>query len=667
MSGKAPGIVVAACGISLAIGLFFIFVWSPLPWGWKGIDLYYETALSVAKGEPFPTMHLVWGYVYFLAFWYRLFGDHPWIPLCAQALLNASIPLMMYYLVRQDFGNRVAVTTAALTGVASFNTVYTATQASDSVCTVLVVAAMLCYRLGDTRGRPSLFAAAGLAIGIAYQFRPNFAVFPLFVAAVHLLGRWRSTRALWQMAVLAATFLVAAAPWVIRNYRWSGLFVPASTHGGVQLWFGTLQSGQYEDSWIYNPRAAFEYPPLDYSSVDEFPAIVTAHAEPCDPSTARQIDLVYWTNRDRTPRRIAAFPGQAGSLVWSVPAQPSPTALYYYVESQASIGDRLAVARTPRTAPAVPAMFVITREHLGDLDVDGYVLDMFDLVRMMRHLAWGEHVDHADALDLDRDGSITERDIHIAASALVHDRDAAGSAGDVVTGVDTSDAATTLHLRDGSALTVPRIWSGRSTDLPLRTVGVGSMVAQLVSRSRPFATLQLPPGDEDAARHPCVSVDNVEVDRVPYRRLPHEMRRFTALAADNVRHDPGGYLKASIRRLLRVFIVEGSSDVRTAYQFNRADMIYAIGRALSILNVALFAIGLAIALLRGLRVRVLLLPVVYVPLTISIVLITARYSMTAQPFLFAFVALALVTIWDALGPAALTRRFRARPSPAAAR
>src|SRR5437764_1119649 len=84
--------VYAACGISLALGLFFIFVWSPLPWGWHGIDFYYELAIAVAHGQPFPTMQRMWGYTYFLAFWYRLFGDHPWIPLVAQAIANAAVP-----------------------------------------------------------------------------------------------------------------------------------------------------------------------------------------------------------------------------------------------------------------------------------------------------------------------------------------------------------------------------------------------------------------------------------------------------------------------------------------------------------------------------------------------------------------------------------------------
>src|SRR6185436_18504725 len=122
--------------------LFFIFVWTPLPWGWKGIDDYGRIAMSLAHGEPFPTVHLIWGYAYFLAIFYRLFGDQPAVPLCVQALLNGCIPLMLYHLVRletsaDDRSERIAVMAAALAGLFSFNTVYASTQASDSVCTVL--------------------------------------------------------------------------------------------------------------------------------------------------------------------------------------------------------------------------------------------------------------------------------------------------------------------------------------------------------------------------------------------------------------------------------------------------------------------------------------------------------------------------------------------------
>src|SRR5215212_8915013 len=114
LTSKRRAIVFAACAVSLALGLFFVFVWSPLPWGWHGIDFYYEDALALAGGSPFQTMDRVWGYAYFLAGSYRLFGDRPWIPLSVQALANALIPLMIYSLVRLEMSERVAVVSAVV-------------------------------------------------------------------------------------------------------------------------------------------------------------------------------------------------------------------------------------------------------------------------------------------------------------------------------------------------------------------------------------------------------------------------------------------------------------------------------------------------------------------------------------------------------------------------
>jgi hypothetical protein len=95
-----------------------------------------------------------------------------------------------------------------------------------------------------------------------------------------------------------------------------------------------------------------------------------------------------------------------------------------------------------------------------------------------------------------------------------------------------------------------------------------------------------------------------------------------------------------------VFVIAGSEDQRTAYQFSGAGRVYAIGRVVSILYLVLFAAGVAIARARGIRLFMLLTPIVYVPLTICFMLINARYSMTMQPFVFAFVAVTLVTAFE---------------------
>jgi len=61
------------------------FIRAPHPWGIEGSTLS-SARTDLAAGRPFPTMDVPWGYAYFLAAFYRLFGDHPAIPLTAQAL-----------------------------------------------------------------------------------------------------------------------------------------------------------------------------------------------------------------------------------------------------------------------------------------------------------------------------------------------------------------------------------------------------------------------------------------------------------------------------------------------------------------------------------------------------------------------------------------------------
>ena len=629
--------VYVACAATLVLGLFFIFIWTPLPWGWKGIDGYDAISVNLAQGAPFPTVHLVWGYAYFLAFFYWLFGNHPAVGLSAQALFNASIPLMLYHIVRREMTERIAVMAAVLVGFLSFNTVYASTQASDAMCTVLVVATVLCLQQGERLQRTFYFALAGLLASAAYQFRPNLVLLPPFIAAGYLLFRARVPGSVMRMAVFLAIFAAGAVPWIVRNYRFTGLFIPASTHGGVQLWFGTLQTGPYRESWLYNPRAAFEFPPVDYTSIDELPIVITGEAYDCYGRRPEQADLVYWTNRDSAPQRVHATVGKNGDVTALVPVQPSPTAVDYYFE-------------TPPHPHGRPRTIVVSRDHLGDLDVDAHALDVFDVVRMLRHLAWQEPLEPGK-LDFDHDGRLTEGDLRHASALIIDDQGAPASVADPVSKVSFDGSEARIQFVDGSVLTVDRRWTGKITELRLGTPMVDSKVSMLMNRSRPFTAVE---ASQKAER--CQTVINVAANRVPYRRLPHELRRFTALAWDNIRQDPWAYLVASAGRAVRVFIIAGSEDKRTAYQFSGASAVYAIGRIVSLSFFALLIAGVWLARARGFRLLLMLAPIVYVPLTICFMLINARYSMTMQPFVFAFVAVSIVTALDALA---------ARPRPTA--
>jgi len=380
-------IVYAACGVSLAIGLFFIFVWAPHPWGHEGFDHYHQLALTLASGGVFPTMEYPWGYAYFLAAFYRLFGDHPVIPLVAQAAMNAALPLMVFTAARAWFDRRTAVVAAAITGVGSFNTVYASTQSSDAVCTVIFMSAVLAFLVAERRNDLRWSALAGVLAGLEPQFRPNLIFVPLLLAAYPAVFARRPRWAAHAAALLGCAALVLA-PWIVRNYRLTHMLVPASLRGGLQLWYGSLQVGPYLHSGPYNPRTVFESSVFEYTSLDDLPLVVTARRG-CNIPEAAKATLVYWTDRDATHR---TSPGRLenGLMTFEAPEPSPPAVFYYYLTTGSTPAVDVAVPITPAAGAETPFVFFISHDHLGDLDLHGDLVDSFDLIRMMRppYLSW---------------------------------------------------------------------------------------------------------------------------------------------------------------------------------------------------------------------------------------------------------------------------------------
>ena len=104
----SPRAKYVAAVVSLSIGLFFTFVWAPHPWTWHGIDQYHDLARAVARGEGFNTTDVPWGYTFYAAFFYALFGERVWIPILVQVIANATLPLMLYAVVRPPAGGGTA-------------------------------------------------------------------------------------------------------------------------------------------------------------------------------------------------------------------------------------------------------------------------------------------------------------------------------------------------------------------------------------------------------------------------------------------------------------------------------------------------------------------------------------------------------------------------------
>jgi hypothetical protein len=638
-------IVLLACAFSFCTGAVFIVMRGPHPWGWAGFDEYYELARALARGDGYQTLDRLWGYPAFLAIFYRLFGDRPWIPLLVQVAANAAIPWMIWVEFRHRVEPRIAVVAAVLVGVLSFNTLFASTQSSDALCTVLVTGALVLYSRAQRLDRVRDAAWSGVLCGAALLFRPQFLLLPAALIALGLLPSYRMRPG--SLAIMTAILATIYAPWVLWTWRMSGEFIPATTHGGVQVWYGTLQTGGYFDAFTHNPKTVFESASFDYSPSGTQPIIADAVPLECAPLPLAAATLVYWTDRD--PIRQQAQPSRRDGqhVYFTLPPQPGKTAVYYYVDATFAGAGKTTRQLTPTLGAADPLVHFIDADHTGDLDRHGDLLDVFDIARLMKHVAWGDPVPFADRLDADRDGAITRRDIDDAVGMLTAARLMIGQSPpekDVVRDLVVTREAVTLVFDDRSTLGVPRNFSGRVTDLDV----AGARAGDLLRGRRSFAgrrltSANLQPGTSAIQ---CLEL-RAGLNRIFYRREPERQARYFALAADNIRRDPAAFAYTCVRRAYRLFTITGSADRFQAVQFRGSAFVYPLLAVVSVSYFAVFIAGVVVAWNRRLDLAIPALAILYVPLTVCWFFSEMRYSLTVQPFEFLFMAVAVVAAFDA--------------------
>jgi hypothetical protein len=435
-----------------------------------------------------------------------------------------------------------------------------------------------------------------------------------------------------EAALVLVCATAAVTPWVVRNYRITGTVMPTSVHGGVQLWYGTLQVGPYLHSRAYNPRTIFEAPVFEYTSLDTVPIVVDAVFN-CTDRALTDVALAYWSDVDPAERRIAAVQVKARRYTFQIPAPRRDAAIYYYLVATWSGPAEPLPRMTPPEGSRAPFVYFVNRNHLDDMDVHGDLLDVFDVVRLMRHEAWAEPLPYSDRL-----AAAGADDARHAAAVLL--RPVLNAKADsAVSTVASDQTAARMTFADGSRILVPRVWRGRVTEL---TVSEG-MASTLMTSRRSFRALERVP-QRLTEIDSCLQSVEVGVNEVFYRREPHMMRRYIALAYENIRLDPLGFLLASAYRAVRLFIVEGSADRFTAQQFTNSGRVYAAGTAVSILFLILCAAGIVVGWRQGNRIGLPLLLILSVPATLAPVLINMRYTVTIQPLMFVFVATAIAAL-----------------------
>jgi 4-amino-4-deoxy-L-arabinose transferase-like glycosyltransferase len=186
---------------------------------------YNDLALRLLQDRSFANFGAVRtpGYPLFLAAFYFVFGDAPWVVLLFQAFLSAAAVLLVYGLARAALPRKVALIAALLYAIEPHSIMYAATLLTDSVFTFVFLASVLALVLALRRKSIGLAAAGGALLGLATLFRPITQAFPVVALAVIVIYagiRWRFRLA--TAATFAVAFVVVLSPWLYRNYATYG-------------------------------------------------------------------------------------------------------------------------------------------------------------------------------------------------------------------------------------------------------------------------------------------------------------------------------------------------------------------------------------------------------------------------------------------------------------
>jgi hypothetical protein len=208
---------------------------------------YFERATWLAAGSGYitadgaPTAYFPIGYPAFLAALFVGFGRSLLVVKAANVILSTLTIWVVYRLSERMLGaerfraNRVQRVTVLLFALFPSQILYTA-LASDSVlfqfllCTGILV--LLAARTDWRR-----LAAGGIIFGLATLTRP-YAIFVPGVVIALQGGRNGLAVQARRMIFVYATVVMVLTPWVVRNMRSVGGFVPVSTNGGVNLLIG---------------------------------------------------------------------------------------------------------------------------------------------------------------------------------------------------------------------------------------------------------------------------------------------------------------------------------------------------------------------------------------------------------------------------------------------
>ena len=226
-------------------------------WGYENVSIALSLHAGHGYGSPFffpsgPTAFMPPGYPLLIAGFMRLLGTGTAATIALvvfQILLSVLTVGLVHHVGRRYFGQRAGNFAGLLCALAEPFLIAPLYIWDTCLSALILVGAVAVAPMLRSKGS---FAATGVACAAAALINP--ALLPTLFA-IAAWSAWRARIVPW-LGILC--FLVAFAPWPIRNYATMHAFIPLRSNFGYELWQGNHPGSDGETPAFKTPAVNTE-------------------------------------------------------------------------------------------------------------------------------------------------------------------------------------------------------------------------------------------------------------------------------------------------------------------------------------------------------------------------------------------------------------------------
>lgn len=212
--------------------------WTPDSFGYHALARYWIDTGGYNWGTE-PTAIWPPAYPFMLSRLYLAFGFNEYVGLIANLIISAATCWLVYRLGRHVYGETTGRVAGIITALFPSQILFVRQTMTEPLFTFLFIGAIILLMhgsLGDLKGVLKLIAG-GIVLGLSALTRTLTLLWLPIMLLWWLPGSRSVGRGLATAAIALAAFLIAIAPWIVRNRETMG-FTGIATNAGINLHIG---------------------------------------------------------------------------------------------------------------------------------------------------------------------------------------------------------------------------------------------------------------------------------------------------------------------------------------------------------------------------------------------------------------------------------------------